>query len=123
MFLSIYINKYIFAEYFSSWFIVCQNIFQSRDPFSRSENPKRFNRSLFDSIVVSLSDYIERKDTILEHKEKFVQGINVLLENQQGEFYQSITRGTSNKNSILKRFQAVENIIQSILNENWIHWY
>lgn len=89
--------------------------------FSRSiaddHKTKSLNRSLFDVITVSLSN-TEDKEKILERKILFLNKFLELLKDEQSEFTNAITKGTSGRGAIEMRFKIMNELIREVLNEN-----
>jgi len=89
--------------------------------FSRSiadeHKTKSLNRSLFDVITVSLSN-IKDKGKFLEKKSLFLNKFLELLKDEQSEFTDAITRGTSSKGAVETRFKIMNKLIKEVLDEN-----
>lgn len=89
--------------------------------FSRSiadgDKTKSLNRSLFDVITVCLSN-IEDKEKFLERKSLFLKKFLELLKDEQSEFTNAITKGTSGKGAVETRFKLMNKLIKGVLNEN-----
>lgn len=89
--------------------------------FSRSiadENKtKSLNRSLFDVITVSLSD-IEDKEKFLRKKSSFLNKFLDILKDEQSEFTNAITMGTSGKGAVETRFKIMNELIREVLDED-----
>jgi len=89
--------------------------------FSRSiadeHKTKSLNRSLFDVITVCLSN-IENKEKFLERKTLFLEKFLELLKDEQSEFTNAITKGTSGKGAVETRFKIMYELIKEILDEN-----
>ncbi|MFZ2889421.1 GmrSD restriction endonuclease domain-containing protein, partial [Sulfuricurvum sp.] len=89
--------------------------------FSRSiaddHKTKSLNRSLFDVITVSLSN-IEDKEKFLERKFLFLNKFLELLKDEQSEFTNAITKGTSGRGAVEMRFKIMNELIKEVLNEN-----
>jgi len=98
-----------------------ENILGQEHRFSRSiaddHKTKSLNRSLFDVITVCLSN-IDDKKQFLEKKTLFLEKFLTLLKDEQSEFTDAITRGTSGKNAIETRFRIMNEIIKEVLDEN-----
>jgi len=89
--------------------------------FSRSiadgGKTKSLNRSLYDVITVCLSN-IKDKKKFLERKSLFLENFLELLKDEQSEFTDAITRGTSSKGAVETRFKIMNELIREVLNEN-----
>jgi len=89
--------------------------------FSRAiadkNKPRTLNRSLFDVITVSFSN-IENKEAFLAKKDVFKNKFIELLKNEESEFVEAITKGTSGKKAVESRFRIMNNLINEVLNEN-----
>lgn len=89
--------------------------------FSRSiadgAKTKSLNRSLYDVITVCLSN-IEDKEKFLERKHLFLEKFLMHLKDEQSEFTDAITRGTSGKGAVETRFKIMNELIREVLNEN-----
>ncbi|NOQ77580.1 MAG: DUF262 domain-containing protein [Methylococcaceae bacterium] len=89
--------------------------------FSRSisnkSNTQRLNQSLFDVLTVCFSE-IDNKDVFLRKKDIFMNKFKQLLQDEKGEFLNSITLGTSAKSAIETRFRIIRGLIKEVLNEN-----
>ncbi len=89
--------------------------------FSRSiadgGKTKSLNRSLYDVITVCLSN-IEDKKKFLERKSLFLENFLELLKDEQSEFTNAITKGTSGKGAVETRFKIMNELIREVLNEN-----
>lgn len=89
--------------------------------FSRAiadeKKPRTLNRSLFDVITVSFSK-IDDKETFLTKKDLFLEKFIGLLKNEESEFVEAITKGTSSKKAVESRFRIINNLINEVLNEN-----
>ena len=89
--------------------------------FSRSiaddGKSKSLNRSLYDVITVCLSN-IEDKENFLERKSLFLDKFLELLKDEQSEFTNAITKGTSGKGAVETRFKIMNELIREVLNEN-----
>jgi hypothetical protein len=98
-----------------------ENILGQEHRFSRSiaddHKTKLLNRSLFDVITVCLSNIHDKKQ-FLEKKTLFLEKFLTLLKDEQSEFTDAITRGTSGKNAIETRFRIMNEIIKEVLDEN-----
>jgi len=98
-----------------------EEVFGKEHHFSRSiadsHKTKSLNRSLFDVITVCLSN-IGDKEKFLKRKNLFLNKFLGLLEDEQSEFTDAITRGTSGKNAIETRFRIMNELITEVLNEN-----
>jgi len=84
---------------------------------SGSKKTKKLNQSLFDVITVCFSE-IDNKSNILSNKEKFFSKFKQLLQNDESEFSDSITLGTSTKKAIETRFRIIRALIKEVLDEN-----
>lgn len=89
----------------------------SRSIIANSNGTKRLNQSLFDVITVCFSE-IENRDRFLDKKDTFMKKFKQLLQDEKGEFLNSITLGTSAKSSIEARFRIVRSLIEEVLDEN-----
>ena len=89
----------------------------SRLVISGSKKTKKLNQSLFDVITVCFSE-IDNKSKILSNKEKFFSKFKQLLQNDESEFSDSITSGTSTKKAIETRFRIIRALIKEVLDEN-----
>lgn len=78
---------------------------------------KTFNQSIFDVITVTFSE-IEDKEKFLDKKDVFLQKFKDKVSNEDDEFRIAITKGTSDRNTILTRFKIMRNLIDEVLNEN-----
>lgn len=78
---------------------------------------KTFNQSLFDVITVTFSE-IEDKERFLDRKDIFLQKFKDKISNEDDEFRIAITKGTSDRNTILTRFKIMRSLIDEVLNEN-----
>jgi len=78
---------------------------------------KTFNQSLFDVITVTFSE-IEDKEKFLTKKNLFLKKFKEKISNEEDEFRIAITKGTSDRNTILTRFRIMRNLIDKVLNEN-----
>jgi len=78
---------------------------------------KTFNQSLFDVITVTFSE-IENKEKFLDKKDIFLKKFIEKISNEEDEFRIAITKGTSDRNTILTRFRIMRNLIDEVLNEN-----
>lgn len=89
--------------------------------FSRSiadnHKTRSLNRSLFDVITVCLSN-IEDKEKFLERKSLFLNKFLELLKDEQSEFTNAITKGTSGKGAVETRFKIMNELIKEVLGEN-----
>lgn len=89
--------------------------------FSRSiaddKRTNTLNRSLFDVVTVCLSE-ITDKVSFLSNKEKFKERLVELIRDEQGEFFKSITEGTSSKGAIEARFRIMNQMIKEVTNED-----
>lgn len=89
--------------------------------FSRSiadeHKTKSLNRSLYDVTTVCLSN-IENKDRFLAKKELFLEKFLKLLKDEQSEFTNAITKGTSGKGAVETRFKIMNELIKEVLDEN-----
>lgn len=98
-----------------------ENVLGEGHRFSRSiadgDKTKSLNRSLYDVITVCLSS-IEDKEKFLERKNSFVEKFLKLLKDEQSEFTNAITKGTSGKGAIEIRFKIMNELIKEVLNEN-----
>jgi len=88
----------------------------SRYIISNTEGTKRLNQSLFDVITVCFSE-IEDKEHFLNKKEIFMSKFKDILQDEGGDFLNSITLGTSSKSAIETRFRIVRALIKEVLNE------
>lgn len=108
-------NKFLNVLIFS------EKILGSGHRFSRSitntGDTKRLNQSLFDVITVCFSE-INNKDDFLNKKDGFLNKFKQLLQDEKGEFLNSITLGTSAKSAIATRFRIVRGLIKEVLDEN-----
>ncbi len=88
--------------------------------FSRSiadkTKTKTLNRSLFDVLMVIFSE-IKNKEKLIEKKDIFKTKFIELLNNNE-EFVDSITKGTSGKGAIETRFKIVGDLIKGVINDN-----
>lgn len=98
-----------------------ENVLGEGHRFSRSiadeQKTNSLNRSLFDVITVCLSN-IENKEKFLERKHLFLEKFLMLLKDEQSEFTDAITRGTSGKGAVETRFKIMNELIREVLNEN-----
>jgi hypothetical protein len=98
-----------------------ENVLGENHHFSRSiadeKRTKTLNRSLFDVITVCFSN-IENKDKFLNKKDKFLENLIELLKHEQGDFFKSITEGTSSKGAIETRFGIMNKLINEVINED-----
>ena len=78
---------------------------------------KTFNQSLFDVITVTFSE-IEDKEKFLDKKDIFLKKFKDKISNEEDEFRIAITKGTSDRNTILTRFRIMRSLINEVLNEN-----
>lgn len=105
------INALIFSE----------KILGENHRFSRSmadENKTNtLNRSIFDVLTVLFSE-IKNKELFLEKKDIFREKFLELLRDEENDFSQSITKGTSAKSSVVIRFRIINELIEGIINEN-----
>jgi len=89
--------------------------------FSRSiandRKTKSLNRSLFDVITVCLSN-IKDKEKFIERKSLFLNKCLELLKDEQSEFTNAITKGTSGKGAVETRFKIINELIKEVLDEN-----
>ena len=89
--------------------------------FSRSiadgSKTKSLNRSLFDVITVCFSS-IENKEKFLERKTLFTEKFLKLLKDEQSDFTNAITKGTSGKGAVETRFKIMNELIKEVLDEN-----
>lgn len=89
--------------------------------FSRSiandNKTKSLNRSLFDVITVCFSN-IKDKENFLKKKNLFLDKFLVLLKDEQSEFTNAITQGTSGKTAVETRFKIMNELIKEVLDEN-----
>jgi hypothetical protein len=89
--------------------------------FSRSiadeHKTKSLNRSLFDVITVCFSN-IENREKFLERKSLFLNKFLELLKDEQSEFTNAITKGTSGKGAVETRFKIMNELIKEVLNED-----
>ena len=61
---------------------------------------------------------IENKEKFLERKHLFLEKFLMLLKDEQSEFTDAITRGTSGKGAVETRFKIMNELIREVLNEN-----
>jgi len=85
----------------------------SRFVAGKSTN-KLVNLSLFDVLTVCL-DEISNKDLFLQNKDYFVAEFKKLLRDENSDFFQSITKGTSGKWAKDTRFRIIRNLIKETL--------
>ena len=78
---------------------------------------KTFNQSLFDVITVTFSE-IDDKEKFLDKKDVFLKKFKNKISNEENEFRIAITKGTSDRNTILTRFRIMRNLIDEVLNED-----
>lgn len=117
-------NKDLFGklkEEFLETLKFSENVLGKGHRFSRSiadeQKTNSLNRSLFDVITVCLSN-IENKEKFLERKHLFLEKFLMLLKDEQSEFTDAITRGTSGKGAVETRFKIMNELIREVLNEN-----
>lgn len=88
--------------------------------FSRSiadiSKNKLVNLSLFDVLTVCF-DEIENKELFLQNKDFFVTELKDMLLNEQGDFFVSITKGTSGKWAKDTRFRVIRDLIRRTLGD------
>ena len=89
--------------------------------FSRSiangNKTKSLNRSLFDVLTVCLSN-IKDREKFLERKNLFLDKFFKLLRDEQSDFTNAITKGTSGKGAVEMRFKIMNELIKEVLNED-----
>lgn len=89
--------------------------------FSRSiandDKTKSLNRSLFDVITVCFSN-IQNKEKFLERKNLFFEKFLKLLKDEQSEFTNAITKGTSGRGAVETRFKIMNGLIKEVIDEN-----
>lgn len=89
--------------------------------FSRSiadgSKTRSLNRSLFDVITVCFSS-IENKENFLKRKTLFTENFLKLLKDEQSDFTNAITKGTSGKGAVETRFKIMNELIKEVLDEN-----
>lgn len=78
---------------------------------------KTFNQSLFDVITVTFSE-IDDKKKFLEKKDIFLEKFKDKIKNEEDEFRIAVTKATSDKGVIIKRFTLMRELIKEVLNEN-----
>jgi hypothetical protein len=78
---------------------------------------KTFNQSLFDVITVTFSE-IEDKEKFLDKKDVFLKKFKDKISNEENKFRIAITKGTSDRNTILTRFKIMRSLIDEVLNED-----
>ncbi len=84
---------------------------------SNENQNKRVNKSLFDVLTVCF-DEIEEKKIFLDRKDRFVTKLKTLLQDETSDFFESITKGTSGKKAMERRFITIRNLIQEVINED-----
>jgi len=88
--------------------------------FSRSiadeTKTKTLNRSLFDVLMVIFSE-IKNKEKLIKNKEIFKIKFIELLNNNE-EFVDSITKGTSGKSAIETRFRIVSDLTKGVISDD-----
>ena len=69
--------------------------------------------------VYTVNFFIEDKENFLERKSLFLDKFLELLKDEQSEFTNAITKGTSGKGAVETRFKIMNELIREVLNENW----
>lgn len=87
-----------------------------RSIIAGTKGTKRLNQSLFDVITVCFSE-IKDKERLINKRQMFMTEFKALLDNEKGEFFKSITSGTSSKTAIETRFRIMRQLIKELLNE------
>ncbi len=86
--------------------------------FSRSiadpNKNKLVNLSLFDVLTVCFNK-VENKELLLEKKDIFVEKLKKLLLDENSDFFQSITKGTSGKTAKETRFRVISQLIKEAI--------
>ena len=78
---------------------------------------KTFNQSLFDVITVTFNE-IKNKEKFLYKKNTFLEKFKNKISNEDDEFRIAITKGTSDRNTVITRFRIMRDLIDEVLNEN-----
>ncbi|KAF3983527.1 MAG: DUF262 domain-containing protein [Methylococcales symbiont of Hymedesmia sp. n. MRB-2018] len=86
--------------------------------FSRSiadsNKNKLVNLSLFDVLTVCFNK-VENKELLLKNRSIFVEKLKGLLLNENSEFFESITKGTSGKTAKETRFKVINLLIKEVM--------
>ena len=106
------------SEVFKRAMTVSKEIFEEhtfRKFTDTNIHKKPLNKSLFEawSVIIAHLTKIEQ-DFLIDNKEKLKSEFIKILKEDRA-FDSSITTGTSDKNKVIKRFQTIETLVQSIL--------
>ncbi len=108
-------------EDFLEILLFSEKIFGKNHHFSRAiadeTKPKTLNRSLFDAITVSFSN-LNKREELLANKEIFLKKFIELLKNEESEFVDAITKGTSGKKAVVTRLKIMNELINEVIDEN-----
>jgi len=88
-----------------------------RKRFNRDDNRKPINKALFEVWSVSLAKLtITDMESLIEKKEQLIDEFISFL-NSDATFSDALSSGTSDKTRVIKRFTAIEGLIQKILQQ------
>ncbi len=88
-----------------------------RKRFSRDDNRKPINKALFEVWSVTLAKLtIAETDRLIAKKEQLIDAF-ILLLNSDLAFSNALSSGTSDKTRVIKRFTAIEDLVQKILKQ------
>lgn len=92
-----------------------------RDAFRKRlsiyDNRKPINKSIFDALSVSLAKLSDTQANTLKLKQEQFKEKFINLNNDFG-FLRAITQGTAQRDSVIKRFEEIEKIINETLADN-----
>jgi hypothetical protein len=83
-----------------------------RKRFSKSDNRKPINKALFEVWAVTLARLNNNEiELLISKKDQLIESF-ILLLSTDIDFFNALSSGTSDKAKVIKRFAAVENLIQ-----------
>lgn len=89
-----------------------------RKQFKRNERRKPLSKALFEVWSVALAKLNdEERNTLIKMKSR-VEKAFIQLMNEDQDFLVAISQATGDKKRVVKRYSAIENLIQQILNPN-----
>jgi len=86
-----------------------------RKRFNRNDNRKPINKALFEVLSVSLAKLTGTEiESLIKKKDQLIDGFISLLHSDEA-FSDALSSGTGDKTRVIKRFTAIEGLIQKIL--------